>query len=33
MEDSMLSLYTISRRLKNVIITGGEMTENECLAP
>ena len=32
MTDAHLSLYTISRRLKNVIITGGEMTENEFLA-
>ena len=30
--DEYLSQYTISRRLKNVIITGGEMTENEFLA-
>ena len=32
MPDNYLSVYTISRRLKNVIITGGEMTENEFLA-
>ena len=32
MPDVYLSQYTISRRLKNVIITGGEMTENEFLA-
>ena len=32
MTDESLSVYTISRRLKNVIITGGEMTENEFLA-
>ena len=32
MSDSHLSSTTISGRLKNVIITGGEMTENEFLA-
>ena len=32
MTDINLSIYIISRRLKNVIITGGEMTENEFLA-
>ena len=32
MQDAYLSSTTISRRLKNVIITGGEMTENEFLA-
>ena len=32
MSDGYLALYIISRRLKNVIITGGEMTENEFLA-
>ena len=30
--DVYLSMYTISRRLKNVTITCGEMTENEFLA-
>ncbi len=32
MRDDCLAVYIISRRLKNVIITGGEMTENEFLA-
>ena len=32
MRDDCLAVYIISRRLKNVIITGGEMTENDFFA-